>query len=81
MFHWASTSQVTKHLTPLKQAHIGCVIENGSQLLLKINNSLRISLTGIFASGLQVEGIRSRYVLLRVGRSVSLTYYTGRIYK
>ena len=59
VFHWASTLRGTKHLTPLKQAHIGCVIENGSQLLLKINNSLRISLRGIFASGSQVEGIRS----------------------
>ena len=76
MFHWASTSQVTKHLPPLKQAHIGCVIENRSQLLPKINNSLRISLRGIYASGSQVEGIRSLFVLLRVDRSVSLTYYS-----
>ena len=81
MFHWASTAQVTKHLPPLKQAHIACTIDNGSQLLPKNNNSLRISLTGIYASGSQVEGIRSRYVLLRVDRSVSLTYYTGCIYK
>ena len=66
MFHWASTSQATKHLPPLKQAENACVIENGSQLLPKINNSLRISLTGIYASGSQVEGIRSRSVLLRV---------------
>ena len=66
MFHWASTSQGAKQLPPLKQAENGCTIENGSQLLLKINNPLRISLTGIYASGSQVEGIRSRYVLFRV---------------
>jgi hypothetical protein len=81
MFHWVSTLRGAKHLTPLKQAHIGCVIDNGSQLLLKINNSLQISLRGIFASGSQVDGIRSLFVLLRVDRSVSLTYYSGRIYK
>ena len=81
MFHGASASQATKHLPPLKQAENARVIENGSQLLPKTNNSLRISLRGIYASGSQVEGIRSRYVLLRVDRSVSLTYYTGCIYK
>ena len=51
VFHGANTSQVAKHLPPLKQAHIGCVIENGSQLLPKINSSLGISLRGIYASG------------------------------
>ena len=81
MFHWASTFRGAKHLPLLKQAHIGRVIDNGSQLLPKINNSLRISLTGIFASGSQVEGIRSLFVLLRVDRSVSLTYYSECIYK
>ena len=80
MFHGASTSQGAKHFPPLKQAHIACVIENGSQLLPKINNSLRISLRGIFASGSQVEGIRSRSVLLRVDRSVELTYYRVWLY-
>ena len=66
MFHWASTSQVTKHLPPFKQAENVCVIENGSQLLLKIKNFPRISLTGIFESGSQVEGIRSLFVLFGV---------------
>ena len=66
VFHWASTSQATKHLPPLKQAENACVIENGSQLLPKINNSLRISLSGIFASCSQVEGIRSLFVLFGV---------------
>jgi len=66
MFHGASTSQVTKHLPPLKQAENACTIENGSQLLPKINNFLRISLRGIFASGSQVEGIRSLFVLFGV---------------
>jgi hypothetical protein len=40
MFHEASRSQVTENYPPLETPHIACVIDNGSQLIVKTRFSV-----------------------------------------